>query len=229
MARQRKNLNVKRLKKTTSGTYYDPQSRQEFSKTKKGYNMVIGKYEKSQHQQNVKRLRNLNKKYGGAFNYELNEEQRRWNEYKESIKQFNKGEISRPSTVKRRFQDWNKASIEQSVTYSKGSKKIATIVEDKKKVEIMRKTGKHGIYNGKAYDDYIKTVADKLDLSFEETEELIFPYRDEVGELDSDQIKRYMNQTKTKTIDDVISEKRERKDISEAEEIELQNLVMLGE
>ena len=93
----------------------------------------------------------------------------------------------------------------------------------------MRKTGKHGIYNGKAYDDYIKTVADKLDLSFEETEELVFPYRDEVGELDSDQIKRYMNQTKTKTIDDVISEKRKRKDISEAEEIELQNLVMLGE
>lgn len=227
MARSRKSLNIKSLKKTTRGTYYDAKSRQEFSKTKKGYNMVVGKYESNEHRKNVRRLEKLNKKYGGAFSKELKQENENWNEYKKSIKEFNKGNISRATTVKRRYTEWNTSSLRQEKTYT-NEKRISSIVSDKKKVTLMRMSGKHGIYNGKAYDDYISMMADEFGMETDEIEPLLFPTAND-DEIKYEEYKSTFSSNKTKTIFDVIDEKEKSGEFNENKAIRMQNLAMLGE
>lgn len=227
MARSRKNLNVKTLRKSND-RYKDTQTGLEFTKKGNNYNMVINKQAQKEHQANVKRLKSLSKKHGSYFNKELRQEMENWENYKKSINDFNTGKTSRPTTVKRRLNEFTNESKNRKKLFDKPSR-IAAFVEDKKKVEIMRKTGKHGIYNGKAYDDFLDMVASRFKTkSKQEIEDVLFPFKDDTTIPDSDQIRNIID-SGLKTIEDLIEDESKSGNLSEAEEIELRNLTMVGE
>ena len=225
MARSRKSLNVQNLRKS-GDVYKDTKTGMEFSKTSKGYNMVVNKQAQKQHRANVNRLNRLNKKYGGAFSSELKKENENWNDYKKAITQFNKGEKARPSTVKKELDYFTKSSKEQAKVFS-NEKQVASIVSDKRKVTLMRMSGKHGIYNGKAYDDYLKTMAKDLDMSIKEVEGYIFP-TDNDDNIKYEEFRSYFSSSKKDTIFDVINKKEETGELSEAKAIEIRNNAMVG-
>lgn len=229
MARQRKELKAKNLRKQKNGKYRDSKTGLEYSKTGYNkYNMVVNKEAQKKHQSNVRKLKRLNKKYNGAFNKELQLENENWNSYKTAINNFNKGKTVRPSTVKKELNYFTTKNKQQAKLIS-NKKSISSIVSDKHKVQIMRMTGKHGIYNGKAYDDYVAKMSDELDLSIEDTEQLLFPVKDDT-EIKYEDIHNFLNgKNKMKTVFDVIDEKEKNGEISEEKSIELQNLAMIGE
>ena len=165
MPRSRKELKTNSLKKLNKTRYKDTKSGLEYSKTGYNkYNMVV------------------NKKYGGAFNKELQNEMENWNSYKKAINQFNKGKKVRPTTVKKELNYFQKSNEKQAKLIS-NQKSISSIVTDKNKVTLMRMSGKHGVYNGKAYDDFIKSMADDLNMDKEDVENQMFPT------VDNDKIK----------------------------------------
>lgn len=229
MARTRKSLKVKNLKKINNNRYKDTKTGIEFTKRKRNsYNMVVNKQAQRQHQNTVKKLKRLNKKYNGAFNKELREENENWNDYKKAINQFNKGQKTRVNTVKKELDYFTRSNKKQNKVLS-NKKSISSIVSDKNKVQIMRMSGKHGIYNGKAYDDYVTKMADELEMTKEDTEQLLFPIKDD-NEIKYEDIQNFLNgKNKMKTVFDVIDEKQKNNDISEEKAIELQNLAMIGE
>lgn len=229
MARTRKSLKVKNLKKINNNRYKDTKTGIEFTKRKRNsYNMVVNKQAQKQHQNTVKKLKRLNKKYNGAFNKELREENENWNDYKKAINQFNKGQKTRVNTVKKELDYFTRSNKKQNKVLS-NKKSISSIVSDKNKVQIMRMSGKHGIYNGKAYDDYVTKMADELEMTKEDTEQLLFPIKDD-NEIKYEDIQNFLNgKNKMKTVFDVIDEKQKNNDISEEKAIELQNLAMIGE
>lgn len=228
MPRSRKELKTNSLKKLNKTRYKDTKSGLEYSKTGYNkYNMVVSKDAQKQHQRNVKKLKGLNKKYGGAFNKELQNEMENWNSYKKAINQFNKGKKVRPTTVKKELNYFQKSNEKQAKLIS-SQKSISSIVTDKNKVTLMRMSGKHGVYNGKAYDDFIKSMADDLNMDKEDVEKQMFPT------VNNDKIKYedYKNfitgSNKMTTIFDTINEKEKQGEISEERAIELQNKAMLG-
>ena len=229
MARTRKSLKTKNLKKINNKRYIDTKTGFEYSKRGYNqYNMVVNKQAQKEHQANVKRLKRLSKKHGNYFNKELRDEMENWERYKKSIRDFNSGKTSRPSTVKHRLKDFSTDSKNRRKLFDKPSR-IASFVEDKKKVEIMRKTGKHGIYNGKAYDDFLEMLASRFKTkSKQEIEDVLFPFKDDSQIPDSDQIRTIIN-SGVKTIEDLIKEESDSGNLSESEEIELLNLSMVGE
>lgn len=228
MARTRKELKTNSLKKLNNTRYKDTKTGLEYSKRKRNqYNMVVSKDAQKQHQRNVKKLQRLNKKYGGAFNKELQVENENWNAYKKAINQFNKGQKVRPTTVKKELNYFQKSNEKQAKLIS-NQKTISSIVDDKKKVTIMRMSGKHGIYNGKAYDDYVKSVADDLNISPKQAEEQMFP-NIENDKIDYEDYKNFITGNgKMKTIFDTINEKEKSGEISEQQAIEIENRVMIG-
>lgn len=229
MARSRKNLNVQNLRKQKNQNLYkDTKTGLEFSKTGNKYNMVVNKQAQKEHQANVRRLKKLNEKYGNAFYSELKRENENWNDYKQAITQFNKGEKARPSTVQRQLDYFNQKSKEQAKVLS-SEKSIKSIVSDKRKVTLMRMSGKHGVYNGKAYDDYINTMSKELGTTKEETEQMIFPVGDD-DKIDYDYIKTFMSgKGKQDNIFDFINQKEQSGEFSEEKSIRVKNLAMIGE
>ena len=227
MARSRKSLNVKNLKKSND-RYKDTKTGLEFTKKGNNYQMVVNKQAQKQHQANLKRLQALNKKHGGAFNKEIRQEKENWNDYKKAINQFNKGETKRPTTVKKELNYFTEHSQKQAKILS-NEKSISSIVSDKKKVQIMRMTGKHGIYNGKAYDDYVKGFADEMNISKEDAEQYLFPTNDN-NEIKYEDIQNFLNgNNKMKTGLDLIKEQEQTGEISEEKAIRMTNYIMVGE
>ena len=225
MARSRKNLNVQNLRKS-GDVYKDTKTGMEFKKTTKGYNMVVNKQAQREHQANVRRLKKLNDKYGGAFSSELKKENENWNDYKKAITQFNKGEKARPGTVKKELDYFQKSSKEQAKIYS-DEKRVSSIVSDKRKVTLMRMSGKHGVYNGKAYDDYLKVMAKDLGMSVEEVEPLIFPTEND-NEIKYEEYQSFFKSSKKKNVFDIIDEQEASGTLSEAKAIEVRNNAMVG-
>jgi xanthine dehydrogenase molybdopterin-binding subunit B len=123
----------------------------------------------------MERFRYYEKKFGIDLSNEKQAENDRWNYYNKMVKEFNEGKIVQPSTVQRRQQSWEKASFRRERMYSKSNIKLESQIEETKKIMLLRVMGKHGIYNGKAYDAMIEGIARALGKDVTEVEDRIFP------------------------------------------------------
>lgn len=169
-----RNLGLKRT--SNKNEYYDPINRQLFYKDKNGnLQMKIDPYDKQLHKQALQRIKYYEKKY----NYNLNDlreyEADRYKKYKQAISDWNKGEISKVSTVASRYNQLNENLLNLSSYLSADNKQLVAHLDEKKKVMYMRMMGQHDVYNGQAYTDFIHTIANKLGLDFGYTENLLFP------------------------------------------------------
>lgn len=229
MANFNSRKSTKGLKRTSErGVYYDVESGTTFKKDKNGnLKMQIDDYERKTHRATMERLRYYEKKYNISLKREKEIEKRNWKEYVDSVKKWNKGEINRANTVSRRLDNLNSRQRATNRYYSSSNVKLKSDITEKKKVMVMRMSGKHGVYNGKAYDDYIQGLSYRLKVSKEEVEKHLFPngieesskYKDIVDNLNNG-----MN-----TIDDLIDRQLENGIISEDDAFFTRELLDTGE
>lgn len=220
---------TKGLKKTKGkNEYYDAQSRQTFIKDKKGnLKMIVSDVDKLQHKATMERIRYYEKKYNYPMEEAKRIEAKRWKEYTDAVKKWNKGEFSRASTVARRYKALNENMKKSLKYYSSQNKQLAGDIDEKKKVMVMRMQGKHGVYNGQLYDMYIETLANKLGMESSEVEKILFPKGLEESSKYED-IQQAFNKAYD-NIDDIIREKVEDKEISENDAFFIEELLSTGE
>lgn len=166
------------LKRDSEGNYYNPSnSLMEFKRKKNGdVEMIVPNWLKKEHQQKLRTLKYYGDKYGISNKTEIQKEKDLYKNYTEYVKKWNKGEISKISTVGYRFDLYKNNYKATSKFYRPENKtKIIQYASDSFKVKTMRIMGKHGIYNGKAYDDYLNDLAESLGEDKDQIEKLIFP------------------------------------------------------
>lgn len=178
--KQNKNRGIRALglkKSTAEDIYYNPNMfGLEFKKTKNGIEMIVPEWFKKEHRQKLSSLHYYSKKYGLSNKADIKKEKDLYKYYTDYVKKWNKGEISKISTVKYRFDLYNENQKLTNKFYSRENKqKIIKYADDSFKVKVMRMQGKHGVYNEKAYNDYINDLAKLLSEDKEEIERLIFP------------------------------------------------------
>lgn len=220
---------TKGLKKTRGkNEYFDPVSRQTFIKDNKGnLKMTISEVDKLQHKATMERLRYYEKKYNYSTKELRNIEAKRWKEYTDSVKKWNKGEYSRASTVGRRYERFNKNATSVMKYYSSQNKQLTRDINEKKKVMVMRMQGVHGVYNGQLYDQYISTLADRLNMEAVEVEKILFPKgleeQSKYADIQFAISRAYDN------IDDIVNQKVADGELSENDAFFIEELLSTGE
>lgn len=171
----RKRAELGKLKKTSTGTYYNPKTKTEYKKTDNGYKMVTDKWLLKEMNNDIRRLQRINKKTGGV-SAELEYAKYIKQDYLNSVKAFNKGEIKRPETITRRI-NLSESEVTTNAEYYSPENKAQYMkdIQEKNKATYSRYLGQHNVNNGKAYDKTIKDASSVLGLSIEETQELLFP------------------------------------------------------
>ena len=172
---ERARTSTRGLKKTGENEWFDPVSRQLFTKKNGKLQMKVDPWNRAQHKRTMERFRYYENKFGVDLSDEKKAEKNRWKYYLKGIEQFNKGEFARPSTVQRREQSWQEMTFKKGRYFSPENKALKSQLEERRKVTIMRIAGKHDIYNGLAYDRMIEAIANSLEMSPEELESTIFP------------------------------------------------------
>lgn len=168
---------TKGLKKIDKNRWFDPNSRLEFTKNKNGtLKMEIPKFDKQWQRQTNAKV----KRYESKLNYNKdgkvkNITQYRYEQLKKAVDKWNKGEITRANTVGRVYKEWENEVKATNRFYSKDNPLLIPMIEEKKKVQYMRILGVHGVYNGKAFDDLIRTFAKTLQMNEEELKNILFP------------------------------------------------------
>lgn len=220
---------TKGLKKTRGkNEYYDPQSRQTFTKDSKGnLKMIVTREDRLNHKAAMERLRYYEKKYNYSMKEARRIEAKRWKEYTDSVKKWNKGEYTRASTVGRRYSAFTDNWRKNMRYYSAHNIQLSSDITEKKKVMVMRMQGKHGVYNGQLYDQYIDTLASKLNMSASEIEKILFPKGLEEQSKYED-IQKVFNKAYD-NIDDIIRDKVEAEEITENEAFFIEELLTTGE
>lgn len=166
------------LKKASDGLYYKPgMFGLEFEKTKNGeIKMIVPDWFKKEHRQKLRSLNYYRKKYGISNKTDIKKEKDLYKYYVDYVKKWNKGEISKISTVKYRYDLYKQNKKSTDRFYRRENRqKIIEHVKESFKVKVMRITGKYGIFNGKAYDDYLNNLSVKLGEDKATIESLVFP------------------------------------------------------
>lgn len=225
---------TKGLKKSSEG-YYDKESGLIFTKDKDGLKIIISEYDKKLFNSQMKRLKALQTKYNVSLKSEMNDLEETWNEYKEYVQKFNNRDVKWSNTVSSRYRQFEKVSMKQeklfgSISLDKKAKQnFLSLVENKKKVMVLRMNGHKGVYDENAnmvYNDFINSFTSKLGLSFSEVESIMFPngieesskYEDVIELIDEG----YYN------LQDVIDDRVSEGAISEYDAVALENILDSG-
>lgn len=215
------------LKKASDGTYYNPNMYGlEFEKQKNGeIKMIVPDWFKQEHKQKLKTLNYYGKKYGLSNKTDIKKEKDLYKYYVDYVDKWNKGEISKTSTVKYRFDLYNQNKKSTNRFYTRENKeKIIAHVTDSFKVKVMRINGKRGIFNSKAYDDYLNNLSVKLGEDKAMIESLIFPTK--INEKSSyDEIKDCLDDGYD-NIDKLINKKRKKEEIDDNEEFLIRGMLL---
>lgn len=163
------------LKKTGSNEWFDRRSGQLFYKQKGRLMIKIDEQERKAHRQLMAKLRYEEKKWGLSTKSERETEAKLWKEYTNAVRKFNKGEIKRASTVARRRKALESKQSEQYTYWHQPPEKLRKMQQNKKKVMIMRISGKHNVKNAEYYNDLIRLLSEYSKLPVSEVENLIFP------------------------------------------------------
>ena len=163
------------LKKTGSNEWFDRRSGQLFYKQKGKLMIKIDEQERKAHRQLMDKLRREEKKWGLSTKAERETEAKLWKEYTKAIREFNKGKTKRASTVSRRRRAIESKQSDQYRYWHQPKEKLIKMQQDKKKVMIMRISGKHNVKNAEYYNDLIRLLSEYSKLSTAEVENLIFP------------------------------------------------------
>lgn len=163
------------LKKTGSNEWFDRRSGQLFYKQKGKLMIKIDEQERKAHRQLMAKLRYEEKKWGLSTKAERETEAKLWKEYTNSIRDFNKGKKKRASTVARRRKALESKQSDQYRYWHQPPEKLKKMQQDKKKVMIMRISGKHNVKNAEYYNDLIRLLSEYSKLPASEVENLIFP------------------------------------------------------
>ena len=215
------------LKKASDGTYYNPDYfGLEFEKQKNGnLKMVVPDWFKKEHQQKLNTLRTYGKKYGLSNKSDIKKEKDLYKYYTDYVKKWNKGEISKLSTVKYRFDLYKDNFRATSKFYRReNKKKIIEHISDSFKVKVMRIMGKHGVFNGHAYDDYIQNLANKLNEDKGTVETLLFPTK--LDEKSSYDLIKTTVDTGLNNIDELIDNKVDAGEIDDNDEFLIRGMLI---
>lgn len=215
------------LKKSSDGIYYNPDYfGLEFEKQKNGeLKMIIPDWFKKEHKQKLRTLRTYGKNYNLSNKSDIKKEKDLYKNYVDYVKKWNKGEISKLSTVKYRFDLYKDNYKASSKFYRRENKeKIIAHVTYSFKVKVMRIMGKHGVFNGQAYDDYIQNLANKLNEDKGTVESLLFPTKlDEKS--DYDLIKNTVDEG-LNNIDELIDNKVDGGELDEQDEFLIRGMLI---
>lgn len=220
---------TKGLKKTSNkNEYYDPLSRQTFIQDAKGnLKMTISDIDRAEHKATMERLRYYEKKYNYSVKEARRLESKRWKEYTNAVKKWNKGEYTRASTVGKRYQNYHENMLKNVKYYSANNKQLSADITEKKKVMVMRMQGIHGVYNGQLYDQYIQAIAQRLNMSTSEVEKLLFPKGVEEQSKYEDINKCF--ERAYDNIDDIIQDKVKSGELSDNDAFFIEELLTTGE
>lgn len=163
------------LKKTGSNEWFDRRSGQLFYKQKGRLMIKIDEQERIAHRQLMAKLRREEKKWGLSTKSERETEAKLWKEYTNSVRKFNKGEIKRASTVSRRRRALESKQSEQYRYWHQPPEKIQKMQQDKRKVMLMRISGKHNVKNAEYYNELIALISQYSKLDPDIVESLLFP------------------------------------------------------
>ena len=163
------------LKKTGSNEWFDKRSRQLFYKQKGKLMIKIDEQERKAHRQLMDKLRREEKKWGLSTKSERETEAKLWKEYTNSVRKFNKGEIKRASTVSRKRRAIESKQSDQYRYWHQPPEKLQKMQQDKRKVMLMRISGKHNVKNAEYYNELIRLISEYSKLDTDIVESLLFP------------------------------------------------------
>ena len=163
------------LKKTGSNEWFDRRSGQLFYKQKGRLMIKIDEQERIAHRQLMAKLRYEEKKWGLSTKSERETEAKLWKEYTNSVRKFNKGEIKRASTVSRKRRAIESKQSAQYRYWHQPPEKLRKMQQDKRKVMLMRISGKHNVKNAEYYNELIRLISEYSKLDFDIVESLLFP------------------------------------------------------
>lgn len=163
------------LKKTGSNEWFDRRSGQLFYKQKGKLMIKIDEQERKAHRQLMDKLRREEKKWGLSTKAERETEAKLWKEYTNSVRAFNKGEIKRASTVSRRRKALESKQSDQYRYWHQAPEKLQKMQQDKRKVMLMRISGKHNVKNVEYYNELIRLISEYSKLDPDIVESLLFP------------------------------------------------------
>lgn len=215
------------LKKASDGLYYNPgMFGLEFEKTKNGeIKMIVPDWFKKEHRQKLRSLNYYRKKYGISNKTDIKKEKDLYKYYVDYVKKWNKGEISKTSTVKYRYDLYNQNKNSTDRFYRRENRqKIIEHVKESFKVEVMRITGKYGIFNGQAYDDYLNNLSVKLGEDKATIESLVFPTK--INEKSSYEDIKNCIEKGFDNIDKLINNKYERGEIDDNDEFLIRGMLL---
>jgi hypothetical protein len=163
------------LKKTGSNEWFDKRSGQLFYKQKGKLMIKIDELERKAHRQLMDKLRREEKKWGLSTKSERETEAKLWKEYTNSVRKFNKGEIKRASTVSRKRRAIESKQSDQYRYWHQPPEKLQKMQQDKRKVMLMRISGKHNVKNAEYYNELIRLISEYSKLDTDIVESLLFP------------------------------------------------------
>ena len=163
------------LKKTGSNEWFDRRSGQLFYKQKGRLMIKIDEQERKAHRQLMAKLRREEKKWGLSTKSERETEAQLWKEYTNSVRKFNKGEIKRASTVSRKRRSIENKQSDQYRYWHQPPEKLQKMQQDKRKVMLMRISGKHNVKNAGYYNELIALISQYSKLDPDIVESLLFP------------------------------------------------------
>lgn len=163
------------LKKTGSNEWFDRRSGQLFYKQKGRLMIKIDEQERKAHRQLMAKLRREEKKWGLSTKSERETEAKLWKEYTNAVRKFNKGEIKRASTVSRKRRAIESKQSDQYRYWHQPPEKLQKMQQDKRKVMLMRISGKHNVKNAGYYNELIALISQYSKLDPDIVESLLFP------------------------------------------------------
>lgn len=163
------------LKKTGSNEWFDRRSGQLFYKQKGKLMIKIDEQERKAHRQLMAKLRYEEKKWGLSTKSERETEAKLWKEYTNAVRKFNKGEIKRASTVSRKRRAIESKQSDQYRYWHQPPEKLKKMQQDKRKVMLMRISGKHNVKNAEYYNELIALISQYSKLDPDIVESLLFP------------------------------------------------------
>ena len=163
------------LIKTGSNEWFDRRSGQLFYKQKGRLMIKIDEQERKAHRQLMAKLRYEEKKWGLSTKSERETEAKLWKEYTNAVRKFNKGEIKRASTVSRKRRAIESKQSDQYRYWHQPPEKLQKMQQDKRKVMLMRISGKHNVKNAGYYNELIALISQYSKLDPDIVESLLFP------------------------------------------------------
>lgn len=163
------------LKKTGANEWFDKRSGQLFYKQKGKLMIKIDEQERKAHRQLMDKLRREERKWGLSTKAERETETKLWKEYTKAVRKFNKGEIKRASTIARKRRAIESKQSDQYRYWHQPPEKLQKMQQDKRKVMLMRISGKHNVKNAEYYNELIRLISKYSKLDPDIVESLLFP------------------------------------------------------